>query len=71
MQEGIKNETRLYVHLSQDRNVAMEVGKRHGGECVIITIDAKRMYEDGIKFFLSKNGVWLVKYISTEYILDI
>ena len=70
MQEGIKNETRLYVHLSQDKNVAMEVGKRHGGDCVIITIDAKRMYEDVIKFFLSKNGVWLVKYVSTKYMLD-
>ena len=64
---GIEGITRLYVHLSQNKEVAMEVGKRHGNP-VVLEINAKKMYEDGIKFFQSKNKVWLVEYVPTKYI---
>ena len=68
--QGIKSMSRLYVHLSKDFETAKQVGTRHG-ECVILVINAKRMYEDGIKFYLSENGVWLTEYIDTKYILSI
>ena len=32
------------------------------------TINAKKMYEDGIKFYLSNNGVWLTDYVDVKYI---
>jgi len=67
---GIESRTRLYVHLSQNKEVAMEVGKRHGNP-VILEINAKKMYEDGVKFFQSKNKVWLVEYVPTKYIKKI
>ena len=68
--QGIKSMSRLYVHLSKDFETAKQVGTRHG-ECVILVINAKRMYEDGIKFYLSENGVWLTEYIDPKYILSI
>ena len=69
-QQGIKSMSRLYVHLSKDFETAKKVGARHG-ECVVLIINAKKMYEDGIKFYLSENGVWLTKYVDPKYILSI
>ena len=67
--EGIKPMSRLYVHLSADRKTAVTVGKRRRGECVVLTLDTKRMGMDGVKFYLSENGVWLTKYVGWEYII--
>ena len=68
--QGIKSMSRQYVHLSKDFETAKQVGSRHG-KPVILIIDAKRMYEDGIKFYLSENGVWLTEYVDPKYILYI
>lgn len=65
--EGIKKGTRLYVHLSKDKETAITVGSRHGVPC-ILRIDTKKMYEDGVKFYLSNNGVWLTDYVDVKYI---
>lgn len=66
--QGIKSMSRLYVHLSKDLDTAVKVGSRHG-KCVVLKIDAKKMFKDGIKFYLSENGVWLTKYVDWKYIL--
>jgi putative RNA 2'-phosphotransferase len=68
--QGIKSMSRLYVHLSKDFETAKQVGSRHG-KCVVLIIDAERMYKDGIKFYLSENGVWLTEYVDPKYILYI
>jgi len=70
MKEGIKPQTRLYVHLSKDVETATKVGSRHGSP-VILKVHAKEMYEDGIKFYLSNNGVWLTEYVDTKYIEEV
>ena len=67
MQDGIKPMSRLYVHLSSDINIAMKVGKRHG-EPVVLIIRSEEMYNDGIEFYLSENGVWLAKNVDKKYI---
>lgn len=67
LREGIVKKKRLYVHLSQTEETARNVGKRHG-EPIIIKVDARKMSEDGIKFYLSNNGVWLTDYVGIEYI---
>ena len=46
-----------------------QVGSRHG-EYFILAIDAYRMYRNGIKFYLSENGVWLTEYVDPKYILN-
>ncbi len=67
MSEGLKSMGRLYVHLSKDEGTAVKVGKRHGNP-VVLKIKAGEMWEDGIRFYLSQNGVWLTKYVDTKYI---
>ncbi len=67
LREGLRPMTRLYVHLSADAQTAVNVGSRHG-EPVVLTIDTRKMSEDGIPFFLSENGVWLTKAVPAAYI---
>ncbi len=67
MIEGLKPMSRLYVHLSKDQETAMKVGKRHG-KPVVLRIKAEEMWKDGVKFYLSQNGVWLTKYVDKKYI---
>lgn len=68
MKEGIVKGTRLHVHLSVNEETAISVGKRHG-KPVVLMVDSKRMSEDGVKFFLSNNGVWLTEFVDKKYIL--
>ncbi len=67
MNQGVQKGKRLYVHLSTTIEAAIKVGARHG-EPVVLCIDAKRMSENGIKFFLSRNGVWLTEFVDAKYI---
>lgn len=66
LEKGIIKGNRLYVHLSSTKEIAINVGKRHG-EHVVLAINAKRMSEDGLRFFLSRNGVWLTDYVDRQY----
>ena len=66
--EGIKKMARNRVHLSSDSRTAYEVGDRHGN-ALVLTIDTERMHSDGVKFWLSENGVWLTEYVDPKYIL--
>ena len=68
MEKGIIKGYRLYVHLSGTEEMVINVGKRHI-EPVVLVIDAKRMAEEGHRFFLSRNGVWLTDYVGPEYII--
>ncbi len=67
--DGILPGTRLYVHLSQDEETAINVGSRHG-KPYVIKIDCQKMLSDGCKFFLSNNGVWLTEKVKPEYFID-
>ena len=67
MKDGLKPMTRQYVHLSLSEEIAVTVGKRHG-KPIVLYINAKNMHEDGYKFYLSKNKVWLVDKVPIKYI---
>lgn len=66
MAQGLKPMSRLYVHLSKDIETAEKVGTRHGSP-VILKIHSREMYQDGISFYLSANGVWLTKHVDKKY----
>lgn len=67
--EGLKPQSRQYVHLSVDRETAEKVGKRHGGKTVILRVKAGEYQHDkGAKFYLSRNGVWLIDQVPYEYL---
>lgn len=65
--EGLKPKSRLYVHLSGDYQMAVKVGQRHGVPAVL-KVDARQMARDGYVFYLSENGVWLVKEVPAKYL---
>lgn len=65
--DGLHPRTRHQVHLSSNVETAIAVGTRHGHP-VLITIDAQRMFEDGLKFFQADNGVWLVDEVPPNYL---
>ena len=67
LKDGIKKMSRQYVHLSINKEIAKNVGIRHG-KPVIITIDAVKMKNDGYKFFIADNGVILTDYVPIEYL---
>ncbi|MDE6301964.1 MAG: RNA 2'-phosphotransferase [Clostridia bacterium] len=66
---GIKKQKRNFVHLSLDEPTARTVGARHG-QPVVLKIDAKRMSEDGYKFFISANGVWQTEFVPFSYVVQ-
>ena len=67
LENGIIKKSRQYVHLSDDLVTAIDVGRRHG-EVSVLRINAEQLYEDGAKFYLSENKVWLCDYVPVEYI---
>lgn len=67
---GLLPKSRLYVHLSKDIQTARKVGSRHG-KPVVYQVNAGQMSRDGIPFYLSANGVWLVKAVPEQYLVKI
>lgn len=65
--QGLIPKSRLYVHLSGDEDTARKVGQRHG-KPVIYYVKSGEMYRDGIVFYRSVNGVWLVKKVPIQYL---
>ena len=59
--------SRQYVHLSSDIETAKQVGLRHG-KCLIYKVYTGKMHNDGYKFYLSKNNVWLTDFVPNSYI---
>lgn len=65
--EGLKPCKRNYVHLSETKEMAQQVGSRRGVP-IVLSVDVKSMSEDGYKFYKAQRGVWLVDCIPSEYI---
>ncbi len=67
LKQGLKKMARHHVHLSETKDTALKVGSRRG-KPVIFIINAQQMYKDGLNFYCSDNGVWLVDYIDPKYL---
>lgn len=64
---GLKSQSRLYVHLTEDKELALKTGSRHG-RAVLLVIDSHAMYNDGYVFYKVSDGTWLTKNIPFKYI---
>ena len=69
LRTGIEKRDRHHVHLSADKETALKVGQRHG-KPVILEIMSLKMNENGHKFYMSENNVWLTDFVPTEFIND-
>lgn len=67
MKSGLKPMKRHHVHLSKDIETATNVGSRRG-KPVILKINAMKMQDDGFKFYISDNGVYLTDIVPKKYI---
>ncbi|MGX5217641.1 RNA 2'-phosphotransferase [Pseudomonas segetis] len=68
-EKGLIPGSRHHVHLSQDEQTAIEVGKRYG-KPVVLKIEALQMHQQGFKFFQADNGVWLADHIPINFIQE-
>ena len=58
--------TSLYnVSFSSDGTLCLVNGSE---KTVIYTIDCRKMTEDGYRFYLSANGIWLTKSVPPQYL---
>ena len=64
---GLEKRGRNHVHLSKDPQTAREVGSRHG-KPIVLVVNSGDMRMNGIKFYLSENGVYLTDFVAPRYI---
>lgn len=67
LETGLKSMKRQHVHLSTDKETMMAVARRHG-KPVLLSINAKAMFEAGHLFYLSSNGIWLSEFVPARWI---
>ena len=66
--EGIRRRGRRFVHLSETRANAIQVGARHGRPAVV-EVAARPMHDDGHPFFHAAAGMWLTEAVPPQYLL--
>lgn len=71
MNSGVQHQARLHVHLSKDVETARMVADRRSGPSIVFVVDAAKMIDDGIPIYLSRNKVFLTKFVSTDYLVDV
>lgn len=69
IEQGLNAKERQYVHLSIDKEMAIQVGMRHGTP-VVLKINALKLYHQGVKFYQADNDIWLTKFISPAQIIQ-
>jgi len=70
--DGLLKMKRQHVHMSGDKDTAVDVGKRHvrnyRDKLLLLVIHIKKMREDGYKIYKSANGVYLTEHVPPRYI---
>ncbi len=67
-QQGLVPRGRRFVHLSEARQMASQVGSRRG-QAVILEVRSDRMQLDGFEFYRTTSGVWLVERVPPQYLV--
>jgi putative RNA 2'-phosphotransferase len=68
---GLVSKRRQYVHLSEDTNTAETVGKRRDEKPIVLKINAKQAWDDGVLFYWGNDNIWLADYIPAKYITSV
>lgn len=66
MKDGLKPRKRNYVHLSETKDLAIQVGARHG-KPIVLAIDTEAMISAGYKFYKALSGVWLTSEVPARF----
>jgi len=65
---GLISKDRQYVHLSEDVNTAIIVGRRRDNNPVVLRINAQQAWNDGILFYLGNDNIWMADSVPDMYI---
>lgn len=68
LKTGLKKISRHHVHLSLNRQVALENARRFSSKVVLFEIDVHSMYRDKIELFISENNVILTDFVAPKYL---
>ena len=70
MKKGLQPMTRQFVHLSDNLDTSISVGKRYAknNNLLILQIDVFNMVKEGYDFYLSENNVWLIKEVPAKFL---
>ncbi|USS41355.1 RNA 2'-phosphotransferase [Thermococcus aggregans] len=69
MREGLKPMKRQFVHLSTSKSEAIETGRRHGKDVVLLIIDADCLRKKGLKIYKAGKNVRIVEHVPPECII--
>lgn len=64
---GLQKRQRHQVHLSENKDTAIQVGRRYGVP-VLLAVDARQMAQDGVSFYQADNQVWLTDEVPSRYL---
>jgi putative RNA 2'-phosphotransferase len=56
------------INLSSDTGTAAQVGRRRDGKPVLLKIQAKKVWADGVKFYHRNETIWLADNVDKKYI---
>lgn len=65
---GLQRQSRQYVHLTTRRDRATQVGSRHGGQTIILTVHAAEAYQSGVQFYHPETDHYLAEDIPAAFI---
>lgn len=65
--DGLRPQSRQYVHLSGTRSEAKSVGRRHGPP-IVLRIHAQKMHEAGHPLYASTEVVWLTRRVPVPFL---
>ncbi len=68
LREGIKPMRRRFVHLSATPEVAVEVGRRHGSDVVVLGVDAQGLVRRGMRVWRGSDLIYLTEWVPPELI---
>jgi putative RNA 2'-phosphotransferase len=68
-EDGLKKMGRNHVHLSVSVEEAIKVGRRyHDRTTVVLRVSTGLMYQEGYRFYLSDNEVWLTDKVPSRFL---
>ncbi|NJE05157.1 RNA 2'-phosphotransferase [Thermococcus sp. M36] len=68
LREGLKPMKRQFVHLSVSKVEALETGRRHGRDVVLLIIDAECLRRKGLRIYKAGRNVRIVERVPPECI---
>lgn len=70
-EHGLLPKSRQYVHLSIDKDTAIKVAKRHDDNPILLVINSRKAWQDGIKFYYGNDKVWLADFVPINFVNEI